>query len=169
MTEAGDEGADRGAIAARVSLREITADSLNAVLKLSPREGQKRFVASNAVSIAQAMYAPEAWFRGIWFDDEPAGFVMLYDESLRDVPPVSPVVSVWRFMIDARFQGRGIGAAALDAIIEHVRGKRVSDRLLLSYVPGDGCPEPFYRRAGFVETGNVEEGEVEMALALHPR
>ena len=35
---------------------------------------------------------------------------------------------------------------------------------LLSYVPGDGCPEPFYLSLGFRHTGRVDEGEVVLEL-----
>ena len=95
------------------------------MIRLSVAEDQKGFVAPNAVSLAQALFAPEAWYRAIHHSDELVGFVMLEDESLRSPPPEAPKVSVWRFMIDARFQGRGIGAAALRQVIEHVRAKRL--------------------------------------------
>jgi diamine N-acetyltransferase len=69
-----------------VTLREITADTVSAVIKLSVAEGQKGFVAPNAVSLAQALFAPQAWYRAIHLDDEPVGFVMLEDESLLSPP-----------------------------------------------------------------------------------
>ena len=40
-------------------------------------EHQKQFVAPNAVSIAQAYFSKEAWFRAIYADDTAIGFVML--------------------------------------------------------------------------------------------
>ena len=50
---------------APVTLREITADTVRSVTKLAVREDQMRFVASNAVSLAQALFTPEAWYRAI--------------------------------------------------------------------------------------------------------
>lgn len=150
--------------ASHVSLRKITADTVRAVTKLSVAESQKGFVASNAVSLAQALFAPEAWCRAIYFDEELAGFVMLEDESLLSPPPPQPEVSVWRFMIDAKFQGRGIGGAALLQVIEYVRGKKLFGSLQLSYVPGPGCPELFYLSLGFRHTGRVDEGEIVLEL-----
>jgi diamine N-acetyltransferase len=149
-----------------VTLREITADTVRAVTNLSVAEGQKGFVAPNAVSLAQALFAPEAWYRAIYFDEELVGFVMLEDQSLLSPPPPRPEVGVWRFMIDARFQGRGIGRAALLLVIEHVRSKRLFTRLQLSYVPGPGCPEPFYLSLGFRHTGRVDDGEIVLELPL---
>lgn len=127
---------------------------------------QRRFVATNAESLAQALFAPEAWYRAIYLDEEPVGFVMLSDESLRQPPPEKPEVWVWRLMVDGRYQGRGIGRAALRLVIEHLRSKALFSRLLLSCVPGDGSPEPLYRSLGFVPTGQIEDGEVVMALPL---
>jgi len=149
-----------------VSLREITADTVRAVTRLSVRDDQKHFVANNAVSLAQALFAPEAWYRAIYFGEELAGFVMLHDESLRSSAPEHPEVGVWRFMVDAKYQGKGVGRAALKLVIEHVRAKAVFKALELSYVPGPGCPEPFYRSLGFVPTGRVDDGEVVLALPL---
>lgn len=51
---------------ADVSLREVTAENLAAVLALDAAEGQRAFVASNAKSIAEAHFHPEAWFRTIY-------------------------------------------------------------------------------------------------------
>jgi diamine N-acetyltransferase len=133
---------------------------------LSVREDQKHFVASNAVSLAQALFAPEAWYRAVYHGEDLAGFIMLHDESLRSPPPEKPEVSVWRFMIDAKFQGRGIGKAALRQVIEHVRARGTIEKLELSYVPGPGCPEAFYRSLGFAPTGRVDEGEIVLALSL---
>lgn len=152
--------------ASQVMLREITADTVRAVTKLSVAEDQMGFVAPNAVSLAQALFAPEAWYRAIYFGEELAGFVMLEDESLLSPPPAQPEVGVWRFMIDARFQGRGIGRAALLQVIEHVRSKGLFTTLQLSYVPGPGCPEAFYLSLGFRHTGRIDEGEIVLELPL---
>ncbi len=69
-------------------------------------------------------------------------------------------------MVDHRFQGRGIGAAALGQVVAHVRAKGVFASLTTSYVPGPGCPERFYLQAGFRHTGKVDEGEVVLELPL---
>lgn len=154
-------------MSAIVTLREITAETVIPVVKLAVSEEQKRFVAPNAVSLAQALFAPEAWYRAIYLGDELAGFVMLADESLKDPPPAAPTLAVWRFMIDSRFQRQGVGRAALLRVIAHARSKGVFRVLELSYVPGPGCPEPFYLTLGFRHTGRSDDGEIVLALPLH--
>ena len=151
-----------------VSLREITADSVRQITALAVAPEQQRFVASNAVSLAEALFNEEAWYRAIFLGDTPAGFVMLYDESLRSVPPAELQIGLWRFMIDRSFQGQGIGAAALEQVIAHVRSKNLFTSLEVSYVPGPGCAERFYLRAGFQHTGRVDNGEIVLELPLAP-
>lgn len=149
-----------------ISLRQITADTVRQITDLSVSPEQQGFVASNAVSLAQALFTEEAWYRAIYVDESPAGFVMLYDESLRKAPPANPQVGLWRFMVDARFQGQGVGAAALQEVIAHVKSRRLFTSLLVSYAPGPGCPEEFYLKAGFQHTGKVEDGEIVLELPL---
>ena len=147
-----------------VSLREINASTVRAITDLAVAPAQRGFVASNAVSLAEALFNTEAWYRAIYLADEPVGFVMLYDETLCAPPPEIPQIGLWRFMIDARFQRRGVGKAALEQVIEHVRAKRAVSLLTVSYVPGPGCPEPFYLGCGFRHTGTFDEGEIVLEL-----
>ena len=152
--------------AKQVSLREITSATVHAVTDLSVAENQKGFVAPNAVSLAQALFAPAAWYRAIYCAEELVGFVMLKDESLGTPPPEKPSIGVWRFMIDATFQGQGIGRAALLQVIAHARAKGVFEILEVAYVPGPGCAEPFYLGLGFRHTGKRAQGEVILEFPL---
>lgn len=144
-----------------VTLREINRETLGPILKLKVATAQERFVATNAVSIAQAHFYPEsAWFRGIYAGDEPVGFVLLELDAARQE------YSLWRFMIDERFQGMGYGREALRLVIAHVRSLPGAREFLTSVVPGEGTPGPFYQGLGFAFTGEVEHGEHVMRLVL---
>lgn len=74
--------------------------------------------------------------------------------------------TLWRFMIDARFQGAGYGRRALELLIAHVRTRPGAKALLTSCVPGSGSPCPFYEKLGFVYTGDEDDGELVMRLEL---
>jgi diamine N-acetyltransferase len=144
-----------------VTLREVTQDTLRDILRLKVTPEQDQFVAPNAVSVAEAYFERErAWFRAIYADETPVGFLMLYDD------PEKPTYYLWRFMIDARYQRHGFGRRALELLIDHVRTRPNASELLLSYVPAEGSPQPFYARLGFVDTGVVHDGENEMKLVL---
>ncbi len=68
-------------------------------------------------------------------------------------------------MVDVRFQGKGIGRAAMHKIIEHVRQKGFRT-LATSYVPGLGSPEGFYLSLGFRHTGRMVDDEIVIELPI---
>ncbi|MCF7687373.1 MAG: GNAT family N-acetyltransferase [Cephaloticoccus sp.] len=144
----------------QVSLREITADTVRSICTLVVAPGQEKFVASNAVSIAQAYFEPKAWFRAIHAGDTPVGFVML------SLDPTIAEYAFWRFMIDAKHQQRGYGMRALELVLAHVRTLPNATAVLVSCVPGEGSPQAFYERAGFRPTGAIDDGEVVLRLDL---
>lgn len=152
---------------ASVSLREITAETVRAICALEVAPRQSGLVAPNAVSIAQAHFEPAAWFRAIYAGDVPVGFAMLYDPTLTKTPEAGPEVAfVWRFMIDARHQGCGYGATALDLLVAHVRSLPGVKALRISYVDAPGNASPLYLRAGFVATGELDEDEIVLERRL---
>jgi len=145
---------------ANVSLRRITAKTVRAICNLSVSDNQKKFVAPNAVSIAQAYFSRNARFRAIYADGTPVGFVMLYEAPKRGT------YYLWRFMIDARYQGRDYGRKALELVMKRVRKRPKAKALTLSVVKAENGAEAFYRRFGFNFTDKIEDGEHLMKLDL---
>lgn len=142
-----------------VKLVEITEETLTKVLKLSVKENQKKFVANNAVSIAQAHFSKTAWFRAICYKESFVGFVMV------DINPNENDYFLWRYMIDANYQGKGIGKVALELVIDYIKTFNAK-AFYTSCVPGEGSPSQFYEKIGFKATGKKEEGEDLYVLAL---
>jgi diamine N-acetyltransferase len=143
-----------------ISLREVDVDTVGAVCDLSVHADQAKFVAPNAVSIAQAHFSPHAWFRAVYADAIPVGFVMLEDR------PEKPEYFLWRFMIDARYQGMGFGRRAMAVLIDHVRSRPNATEILTSVVQAEGGPQEFYEKLGFRPTGAYEDGEALLLLRL---
>lgn len=141
-----------------IMLREITKENLDEIINLKVAPEQEKFVADNAVSIAQAHFHPEiAWFRAIYADETPIGFVMLENDR------VNSLYSLWRFMIDARFQRQGFGRCAIELVLESVKTRSGVKTLFTSCVSGDGSPRKFYEKIGFIDTGKIDEdGELIM-------
>ncbi|MEV7043383.1 GNAT family N-acetyltransferase [Amycolatopsis sp. NPDC051061] len=150
-----------------VRLVEITGDNRDAVCALRVHPGQERFVASVAKSLEDAATTPEGepWYRAVYVGDEPVGFVMLS----WDVPPGRPGVLgpyyLWRLLVDGRYQGRGIGRAVLVEVVSLVRAVGGTE-LLTSHQPDDDGPGAFYRKFGFVPTGEIDDGEPVLRLDL---
>ena len=145
-----------------VSLREITADTVVTICKLSDTlvEPQKRVVAPNALSIAQAHFSEHAWFRAIYAADEPVGFIMLYDN------PDEPTYFLWRLMVAAPHQGKGYGRQAIARLIEYVKTRPRATEFLVSCHEGEDGPEGFYLTLGFRRNGQMEDDEVVLSLPL---
>jgi len=146
-----------------VTLRPVTPSNVDDVLALRVGPEQEQFVANNARSLAQGSVHPYAWRRAIYAGETPVGYVMLVDD------PHAPAYYLWRLMVDHRYQRCGFGGRAMEQVIEYVLGRPGATELLTSYVPAEGSPFPFYTRLGFVETGEVDDGERVMRLDLAGR
>jgi diamine N-acetyltransferase len=154
--------------ASGISLREITDQNRQAVVALRVAASQEGYVSTVADSLEEARGTPEGnpWYRAIYADGQPVGFVMLSWNVTPDPPRVIGPWFLWKLLIDERYQGCGYGreAVRLVAGIAHDQG---ASELLTSYVAGEGRPESFYRRIGFVPTGEQDEkGERILALRL---
>ncbi|MFX1418901.1 MAG: GNAT family N-acetyltransferase [Promethearchaeota archaeon] len=149
-------------------LKKITKINLRSILNLDVKPGQKNLVASNAVSIAEAHFNKDAWFRAIYADKNPIGFVMISDSSLKHKsnPNHRPSYFLWRFMIDAKHQGNNYGKEAMKIIIDHVKSRPNAEELLLSHSKLDGHAGEFYKRCGFEYTGGEIGDELVMRLKL---
>jgi diamine N-acetyltransferase len=147
-----------------IELREVTRGTVAAVCKLDAGDGGRQ-VAPNAVSIAQAYFAPEAWFRAVHADDDLVGFLMLYDPTLVEAPEEHEFF-LWRLMVDHRHHDKGYGRAAVERLVDHVRSRPGAERLLVSHVQGADRLARFYQSLGFRYTGAEDEGELVMARDL---
>ena len=155
-----------------ISLRPVDATNYRELIELSVAPEQQGFVASNVQSLADAyVWRAAAEPYAVCSDDEVVGFALLFpfaedvdDESIPEPGTEQGMVLV-RLMIDARFQGRGYGRDALEAVVATVRDRGLPT-VRLSVVPENEQALEFYRRNGFAETGAVHGGEVVMERQL---
>ena len=132
-----------------INLREITSKNLKSIIDLNVKEDLKDYVALNSVSIAQGHYSKSAWFKGIFYDDRPVGFVML------DLIEEENKCFLWRFMIDREYQGKGFGKIALTQVIDFVRSLNLYTYIATSYVPAENGAGGFYKNFGFIESEEI--------------
>jgi GNAT superfamily N-acetyltransferase len=150
-----------------ISLREITDDNEAAVRALRTTIEQEKFVSTVDYSLREAADEPDGnpWFRAIYADDQPVGFIMLAWNVTPRPPEVFGPWYLWKLLIDHRHQGNGYGQAAVRHVAGLVRDEG-ADELLTSYVPGEGSPAGFYERLGFVATGERNaDGEIILRLS----
>jgi diamine N-acetyltransferase len=72
-----------------------------------------------------------------------------------------------RFMIDQRYQGNGFGRAALDILKSTAMNESGVKRLRLSTEPNNHRGIRIYENFGFVDTGEMEDGEEVFVLELN--
>ena len=84
---------------------------------------------------------------GIYDGDLPVGFSM-YGFFREEYPPEG---RLWldRLLIDARFQGRGYGRAALEALLERLSREYPEQDVYLSVIEGNDVATRLYEQYGF--------------------
>ncbi|WP_019674467.1 GNAT family N-acetyltransferase [Arsukibacterium perlucidum] len=73
-------------------------------------------------------------------------------------------VSIWRFMVDQRFQKTGIGRAALNLALNEIKANDKVKEIEICYDPENPVAKDFYSSFGFQEEGLVEDGEDMLAV-----
>jgi diamine N-acetyltransferase len=150
-----------------IHFERINARTVRDVCRLSETlsDEQRKVVADNAVSIAEAHFSENAWIRAIYADKDLIGFIMLHIGSDYDDGIDCDGVFLWRFMIARPYQKMGYGNAALEKLFRYLESTGVPV-LYTSCRQGRGSPEVFYRKLGFSPTGDHYGDEIELILEL---
>ena len=108
-----------------VHFERITARTVNQICGLSATltPVQRRMVADNALSIAEAHFSESAWFRAIYADETPVGFIMVHFGSDWADGIDCPGAFLWRLMIAGPHQRKGYGKAALELLMAELRAR----------------------------------------------
>lgn len=144
-----------------ISIKEITRENIDDVLALKVGESQKCFVSTNGDSLAQAyVYSKTAYPFAVYEDDKVVGFIMMgyYD--------VKSYYTLWKFMIDVRYQNKGYGRKALELGIQYLVDHFGVSEIHTGVVPGNAIAKKLYESVGFKDTGLIELGMEEMCLTL---
>ncbi len=143
-----------------ITLREITMSNFIACIKLSVAEAQKEFVASNVFSLAEAKADRVSNPLGIYAGEDLVGFIM-YDVNAGEKRGY-----ISRLMIDARFQGKGYGRAAMAEVVDHLKREPGLRDIQTSYHPDNATAAGLYTSLGFLQTGEFVDGEVVVRIPL---
>ena len=158
-----------------ITLCPVTHRNLRELTSLDVRDDQRTFVASNTWSLLEAYAAlregKTALPFGIYDGDLAVGFVMIgYDTLDWEEEPSAARNSycLWRFMIDARYQGRGYGKAALAAVLDYIKTFPcgAAQTCWTSWEPDNTAAAALYTRFGFRENGERDGTEIVAILEL---
>lgn len=147
-----------------MELRKVDENNIWKLIKLKVAEGQTAFVATNTESLLEAyinvVAGDVALPFGLYEGEEPVGFVMIGYGSCgdEDEPEIAQGnYNLWRFMIDERYQRRGLGRKALAATLEYLRTRPcgAGEYCWLSYEPENTVAAALYHEFGFQENGQM--------------
>jgi len=140
-----------------VHLREITKENLDAVLKLKVAKEQESYVSTVAYSLAQAwVYRDTAYPFAIYDGDVLVGFVMMgfYE--------VKQQYTLWKLLIDERYQHRGYGRQAVELAKQYLIDTFGVAEIYLGVHEDDEVAIRLYQSAGFMATGETDGKQIEM-------
>ena len=150
-------------------IRPVTKDNWKELIRLKVREDQTHFVASNLYSIAESRFGDD--HEGHWdlypfgiYDDEntPVGFLM-YGFNFEHPKQQAFII---RLMVDEKHQGKGYGRFGMEKMLEIFR---TDDRIKvvgISYEPENEGARKLYASLGFIEPGEMLDGETLAVLKL---
>ncbi len=137
-----------------MELRDVSAENRREVVRIEPREEQKRFVASVAYYLNLCHYGEDWRPLALYQDGEVVGFAMWGYDAEEESHWIGGLV------IGAEYQGRGYGRAAMEALLDYLAAQPGYRQAALSCEPENTAARSLYASLGFVETGERLDGEL---------
>lgn len=137
-----------------VTLVPISRDNWKQCIELRVKPDQEGLVGANVKSLAEAFVRPESTALAIYDSDSMVGF-MMYLKNIDD-----EYYYIHRFMVDARYQRKGIGREALNVTLEMISNRDdCGDSIRILFLTHNGQAERLYRKVGFQDSGQLIEDE----------
>ncbi len=143
-----------------ITLRPVDRSNWKQCLALQLHEHQKRFVASNMFSLAEAKVYPAFVPLAVYHDTVMVGFIMY------GLDPDDGNCWISRLMIDKEHQQRGYGKAAIKQVIDRLKESPNCTAVYISHHPDNEIADRLYTDLGFAGTDRIIDGEKVMRLAL---
>lgn len=135
-----------------ISLRPVTLENWRAVVRLSLADEQKNWVAPPWYTIIQAGFEGGV-LRAIYADETVVGQVwyQLEEDKRRGY--------INRLLTGLEHQGKGYGRAAMRIILDEISRHAFVDEIYISFMPDNTIARKLYMDLGFVDTGEMDDGE----------
>lgn len=139
-----------------VELRAVTVENFDAVIALDVSDDQRVYLDSNVESLAWAYVAIDCHPLAIVAGGTPVGLAA-YGHV-----PADGRTWIVHFMVDRRWQRRGVGRAALGLLLAHVDAVSGGAAIGVAVHPDNAPAVRLYEAFGFSDTGRVQNGEIVM-------
>ena len=148
-----------------ISIKEIDKQNVFDVCELTTNKNgigttMEKYLCCNAISVAESKYYPEMHPKAIYDGDILIGFFMY-----RRTEEEADTATICRFMIDYKFQGKGLGRDAFSCILS---GLRILDvqRVILMIDNTNAIAKKLYLSFGFTFIGKIDKEEYYYELNL---
>ncbi len=140
-----------------VELLKITQDNFDEAINLKVADNQLAFVSTVVHSLAQAwLYRETAFPFAIYANNTLVGFVMLGYYKDREQ------YTLWKFLIDEKYQSKGYGKKALQLAINYLVKEFNAKEIYAGVSIGNDVAKHLYISFGFEETGKIEDNTEEL-------
>lgn len=144
-------------------LQEINEENFYSVINLQVQEDQKEFVASNARSLAECyLYRNEndIFPFAIIYNETVVGFILTYTDD------ESKSVTIWRIMIDKKYQHNGYGKRAMVEVEKMFAKSKKYELIYTSYRKNNLSAKGLYQKLGYLEDRINDYGEIVVKKAI---
>ena len=140
----------------KIVLKEITRANWRTCVNLKVATSQQHFVATNAISLAQAAYEGNWRPYGIYNEAEMVGFVMFGLEEYQG----QDVWDIIRIMLDEKQQGQGYAVLALQQVLALMKSDEAqATDVYISFIPDNHAARHVYGQVGFQDVGMSPNGQ----------
>ncbi|MGI6178063.1 MAG: GNAT family N-acetyltransferase [Eubacterium sp.] len=141
-----------------IEIKPVDAENVFDVCELTTNQDgvgttMEEFLCCNATSIAESKYYPEMHPNAIYNGDVLIGFFMYKRTESR-----AEIATICRFMIDYKFQHKGLGKAAFAQILAFMKDSGVR-KVVLMIDDANEIAKNLYTSFGFRFTGKIDHDE----------
>ncbi|WP_426662013.1 GNAT family N-acetyltransferase [Rhodanobacter aciditrophus] len=144
-----------------IDVRPVTPALRDAVLRLRVQPEQEGFVSPPARTLPDAEHCSGSEPMAILLDGVPIGYYRIERSarSLTGRDDDADALGLRSFQLDAAWQGRGLGSAAMAALLADLAQRHPQARRIMLTVGCDNTTAlELYRRAGFANSGALYHG-----------
>lgn len=137
----------------QIKLAPVTEKNIKSLFTLEAAADQAGFVASPMKSLAYCSLYETATAYALMHKDQLIGYAtILYD-------PAEKAFVLWHFLVDHRYQGKGLGKASLAAILTEIakKARGLTQQILLTVEPENTRAQQLYLSFGFHNTQKYDE------------
>ncbi len=146
------------------TLCKITRENFDDVIGLTLGDEQNDLLPSNVHSIAESTLSPLFHPRAICLDELTVGFAMYQFGETGDFDEDD--CTIWRFMIDQKYQQQGIGRLALGLVIDEIKTYNRAKLIDIYYHPENIAAKKLYAKFGFRVVGDRDDGTLITEIAI---